>query len=91
MTRMTKPLKRQLRLANGKHHGEPVCDNCAWMTIVRTGSGNHRHCDLMGLYIPDREQSPSCTLHTWTNSTSRTLVRKGVKWETETVQEGGAR
>lgn len=41
----------------------PTCDNCAYMTIRKTGGGNHRHCDLIGFCIPDNEQSPSCDLH----------------------------
>ena len=39
---------------------EPTCDN---MTIRQTGSGNHRHCDLLNLYIPDNEMFPSCSYH----------------------------
>lgn len=42
---------------------QPTCDNCALMTIVRTGSGNHRRCDLMWLFIPDQEMFPSCDRH----------------------------
>ena len=50
---MTRVMRKQVRVTQGKHQGEPTCDNCLWMTIIKTGSGNHRHCDLMGLYIPD--------------------------------------
>ena len=42
---------------------EPTCDNCQNMTIRQTGSGNHRHCDLLNLYIPDNEMFPSCSYH----------------------------
>ena len=58
-----KKIMRKVRATEGKHQGEPTCDNCDMMTIRQSGSGNHRHCDLMGLYIPDNEQSPSCDLH----------------------------
>lgn len=42
----------------------PTCDNCANMSMrnFRDGSA-HRHCDLMGLFIPDNEQSPTCNFH----------------------------
>lgn len=53
---------------------EPVCDNCAHMTIMSTGSGNHRHCDLMWLYIPDCEMFPSCDRHVFCKMG---LARKG--------------
>ena len=49
---MTRAMRKKVRVAEGKHQGEPTCDNCGLMTILKTGSGNHRHCDLMGLYIP---------------------------------------
>ena len=66
-----------------KREGYPVAErkakpqehNCGHMTVRKTGSGNHRHCDLRGLYIPDHEQSPSNTFHgknwlsLWTPST----------------------
>lgn len=42
---------------------EPTCDNCDNMTIRQTASGNHRHCDLLNLYIPDNEMFPSCSYH----------------------------
>lgn len=88
---MTRAMRKKVRVAEGKHQGEPTCDNCGQMTILKTGSGNHRHCDLMGLYIPDWEMYPPCSLHTWQNRTSSTLARIGVKWETTMVKKGGAR
>ena len=87
---MTRAMRKKVRIAEGKHQGEPTCDNCLWMTIMKTGSGNHRHCDAMGLYIPDWEMFPTCSLHTWTNKTSREHARLGVHWETSIVKEGGA-
>ena len=42
---------------------EPTCDNCDHMTIRNTHGDNHRYCELMGQYIPDNEQSPSCDYH----------------------------
>jgi hypothetical protein len=33
------------------------------MTIRQTKDGNHRHCDLMGINIPDNEMFPSCSYH----------------------------
>lgn len=86
---MTRAMRKKVRVAEGRHQGEPTCDNCGLMTIIKSGSGNHRHCDLMGLYIPDWEQFPTCSLHTWQNRTSSTLARIGVKWETTIVKEGG--
>ena len=86
---MTRAMRKKVKATQGKHQGEPTCDNCGLMTILKTGSGNHRHCDLMGLYIPDWEQFPSCSLHTWTNKTSREHARLGVHWETSIVMEGG--
>jgi hypothetical protein len=88
---MTRAMRKKVRVTEGKHQGEPICDNCGLMTILKTGSGNHRHCDAMGLYIPDWEQFPTCSLHTWQNRTSSTLARIGVKWETTIVKKGGAR
>ena len=88
---MTRAMRKKVRVADGKHQGEPTCDNCGLMTIITSGSGNHRHCDLMGLYIPDWEMFPTCSLHTWQNRTSSTLARIGVKWETTIVKKGGAR
>lgn len=42
----------------------PTCDNCDHMTIRNFKDGTaHRHCDLMGLYVPDNEQSPTCNYH----------------------------
>ena len=85
-----KRVKRMVKIVGGKHQGEPTCDNCQMMTIRHCGSGNHRHCDLLNLYIPDYEMFPSCELHTWMNATSRRLASKKLKWETTTVKEGGA-
>ena len=42
---------------------DPTCDNCANMTVRNVQGAAHRHCDLMGLYIPDNEQSPTCGFH----------------------------
>ena len=88
---MTRAMRKKVKVTQGKHQGEPTCDNCGLMTIITSGSGTHRHCDLMGLYIPDWEMFPTCSLHTWQNRTSSTLARIGVKWETTIVKEGGAR
>ena len=77
------------RIVEGKHQGEPTCDNCLWMTIKKTGSGNHRHCDQLGLYIPDWEMFPTCGLHHRMNATSRKLAKKDIHWETSLVKEGG--
>ena len=87
---MTRAMRKKVRVAQGRHQGEPTCDNCGLMTIITSGSGTHRHCDAMGLYIPDWEQFPSCSLHTWQNKTSSALARIGVKWETTIVKKGGA-
>lgn len=85
-----KKMAKKVRVASGKHQGEPTCDNCAWMTLRKCSDGNHRHCDQLNLYIPDREMYPTCDLHTWLNAASRKLSGKGVKWETSIVEEGGA-
>ena len=42
---------------------KPTCDNCANMTVRNIQGTGHRHCDLMGLYIPETEQSPTCNFH----------------------------
>ena len=84
-----KKIMRKVRATEGKHQGEPTCDNCDMMTIRQSGSGNHRHCDLMNLYIPDYEMFPCCELHTWQNATSRKLAKKDIHWETSLVKEGG--
>ena len=43
---------------------DPTCDNCANMTVRNFRDGTaHRHCDLMGLYVPDNEQHPTCDFH----------------------------
>ena len=67
---------------------EPTCDNCDNMTILQTGSGNHRHCDLMGLYIPDNEQSPTCDLHMAISKFERLMSAKG-KVKENTFRKGG--
>ena len=87
--KMTRKDMRVVRVTVGKHQSEPTCDNCAWMTIRSTGSGTHRHCDQMGLYIPDQEMFPCCELHTWQNATSRKLAKKDIHWETTVMEEGG--
>lgn len=85
---MTRAMCKKVRVTEGKHQGEPTCDNCLWMTIIKSGSGNHRHCDQMGLYIPDWEMYPSCSLHHRMNATSLRLAQgKREKWETETVTD----
>ena len=66
---------------------EPTCDNCDHMTIRQTGSGNHRHCDLMGLYIPDNEQSPSCSFHSSVNKFLDRFSGKGTVQNT--LRKGG--
>lgn len=91
MKRTEKKIMRHVRPAEGKHQTEPTCDNCGLMTIRQTASGNHRHCDLYGLFIPDQEMYPSCELHTRMNRTSRQLaLHGGVRWETTVIMEGGA-
>jgi len=85
-----KKMLRQMRPAEGKHQAEPICDNCGLMSFRNFANGTvHRHCDIMGLFIPDEEMFPSCSLHTWQNRTSCTIARTGVHWETSTVKEGG--
>ena len=86
---MTRAMRKKVRVAEGRHQGEPTCDNCGLMTIITSGSGTHRHCDLMGLYIPDYEMFPTCSLHTWQNATSRSLSKKDIHWETTITKEGG--
>ena len=79
---MTRAMRKKVRVAQGRHQGEPTCDNCGLMSLRTFRDGTlHRHCDIMGLFIPDEEMFPSCNLHTWQNRTSRTLARKDVKWE----------
>lgn len=69
---------------------EPTCDNCDNMTIRQTGSGNHRHCDLLNLYIPDNEVFPSCSYH-------KAIMKFERKFESgrtrllNTIREGGRR
>ena len=89
---MTRAMRKKVRIAEGRHQGEPTCDNCGLMSLrnFRDGSA-HRFCGILGLFIPDHEMYPSCSLHTWQNRTSSTLARIGVKWETTIVKEGGAR
>ncbi|MBQ8959468.1 MAG: hypothetical protein IJ057_13375 [Bacteroidales bacterium] len=87
---MPRAMRKQLRLTEGRHQTEPTCDNCGLMTLVSSGSGTHRRCDAMGLYIPDWEMFPTCALHTRLNKTSRQLARHGLRWETTVIEEGGA-
>lgn len=82
---MPRAMRKRVRVAEGRHQGEPTCDNRGLMTIITSGSGTHRHCDLLGLFIPDEEMFPSCDLHTWLNRISLALSRNGVKRE-----KGGA-
>lgn len=42
---------------------QPTCDNCANMTVRTIHGSAQRHCDLMGLYIPEWEQHPTCNFH----------------------------
>ena len=88
---MTRAMRKKVRVTEGKHQGEPTCDNCGLMTIITSGSGTHRHCDATGPYIPDWEMYPSCSLHTWQNKTSREQARHILRWETSTVGKGGGR
>lgn len=77
-----KKIMQHVRVAEGRHHAEPTCDNCGLMSLRTFRDGTlHRHCDILGLYIPDHEMFPSCQLHTWQNRTSCTIARTGVKWE----------
>ena len=55
---------RGYRVVERKPKPEPVCDNCANMTLRATGSGTHRHRDLLNLHIPDDEPSATCAFHT---------------------------
>ena len=73
---------RQVRITQGSHQSEPTCDNCGLMSMRNFANGTtHRHCDIMGLFIPDEEMFPTCSLHTWQNRTSVAVARIGVKWE----------
>lgn len=69
---------------------EPTYDNCDNMTIRQTGSGNHRHCDLLNLYIPDNEMFPSCSYH-------KAIMKFERKFESgrtrllNTIRKGGRR
>lgn len=56
---------------------DPTCDNCNHKStrIFKDGT-THRHCDLMGLYIPDNEQSPTCDLHSAINKFERMMTDK---------------
>jgi len=83
---MKRAMRKQVRVTQGQHHAEPTCDNCGLMSYRNFRDGStHRHCDILGLFIPDHEMFPSCQLHTWMNRTSCTIARTGVKWE-----KGGA-
>lgn len=68
---------------------QPTCDNCDNMTIRKTGSGNHRHCDLLGLYIPDHDMFPSCDLHSAIAKFTKKF--EGKKRLENTIKEGGAK
>lgn len=55
----------------------PTCDNCNHMTVRNFRDGTaHRHCDLMGLYVPDNEQSPTCDFHTAVSKFERLMTAK---------------
>ena len=82
--RLTAMSKGYLVAERKRKPAEPTCDNCDYMTIRTIGSGTHRHCDLMGLYIPDNEQSPSCDLHSAINKFERMMAAKAK------VRKGGA-
>lgn len=77
MTTNAKP--KNLRFVQGNHQAEPTCDNCPSMIIRHTGSGNHRYCGQMHLFIPDYEMFPSCENHPWINRLANVAVRKGGK------------
>lgn len=62
---------------------DPTCDNCANMTVRNIQGTAHRHCDLMGLYVPDNEQSPTCNFHE--------AVSKFETMMTAKARKGGAR
>ena len=66
---------------------EPTCDNCGNMAVRHTGSGNHRHCDLMNLYIPDNEMFPRCDYHTAVMKFQNRFSGKG-RYE-NTMRKGG--
>lgn len=86
-TTLTRAMRKKVKVTDGKHQSEPTCDNCGMMTIRQCGSGNHRHCDMMGLYIPDYEMFPTCPLHTRLNKASRELAKHQQRWETEEVTD----
>lgn len=75
--RLTAMAKGYLVTERKRKPAEPICDNCDHMSIRTFKDGTtHRHCDLMGLYIPDNEQSPSCDLHTAINKFERMMTAK---------------
>ena len=56
-----KKIMQHVRVAEGKHQGEPTYDNCGLMSLRTFRDGTiHRHCDILNLYIPDHEMFPSC-------------------------------
>lgn len=79
---MTRVMRKQVRVTQGKHQCEPTCDNCGLMSFRNFRDGStHRYCGILGLYIPDQEMYPSCNLHTRQNRTSVAVARIGLKWE----------
>lgn len=69
---------------------EPTCDNGDNMTILQTGSGNHRHCDLLNLYIPDNEMFPSCSYHSALMKFERMFSNSKPRKANTLRTEGGA-
>ena len=87
---MTRAMRKKVKVVSGKHQGEPTCDNCGLMAFRNFRDGStHRHCDAIGLYIPDWEMFPTCSLHTWMNEASRKLAKKDIHWDTSLVKKGG--
>ena len=60
----------------------PTCDNCNHMELRQVQGENTRYCGLMGLYIPDNEQSPTCGFHEAVSKFERMMTAK--------AKEGGA-
>lgn len=57
----------------------PTCDNCDHMELRQVRSENTRYCGLMGLYIPDNEQSPTCDFHEAVSKFERAMTAKARK------------
>ena len=58
---------------------DPTCDNCANMTVRNVHGTAHRHCDLMGLYIPETEQHPTCNFHQAVSKFERMMTAQSRK------------